>query len=38
MRFDYRLKPGPVTQSNALAIMRAVGLDIPIAEPPDPGA
>ncbi|MDA1093112.1 MAG: DNA mismatch repair protein MutS [Acidobacteria bacterium] len=29
MRFDYRLKPGPVTRSNALAIMRAVGLDIP---------
>ncbi len=28
MRFDYRLKPGPVTRSNALAIMRAVGLDI----------
>ena len=27
MRFDYRLKPGPVTRSNALAIMRAVGLD-----------
>ena len=29
MRFDYRLKPGSVTRSNALAIMRAVGLDIP---------
>ena len=29
MRFDYRLKPGPVARSNALAIMRAVGLDIP---------
>ncbi len=28
MRFDYRVKPGPVTRSNALAIMRAVGLDI----------
>ena len=28
MRFDYRLKPGPVTRSNALEIMRAVGLDI----------
>ena len=38
MRFDYRLKPGPVTRSNALAIMRAVGLDIPVAEPPDPEA
>jgi DNA mismatch repair ATPase MutS len=26
MRFDYRVKQGPVTRSNALAIMRAVGL------------
>ena len=24
--FDYRLKPGPVTRSNALELMRAVGL------------
>ena len=29
MRFDYRMKPGPVTRSNALALMRAVGLDVP---------
>ncbi len=29
MRFDFRLKTGPVTRSNALAIMRAVGLDLP---------
>jgi len=28
MHFDYRVKPGPVTKSNALALMRAVGLDI----------
>jgi hypothetical protein len=28
MHFDYRLKPGPVTRSNAIALMRAVGLDI----------
>jgi DNA mismatch repair ATPase MutS len=28
MRFDYRTKPGPVTHSNALALMRAVGLDV----------
>ena len=28
MHFDYRLKPGPVTRSNALAIMRAVGLTV----------
>jgi DNA mismatch repair ATPase MutS len=26
--FDYRLKPGPVTRSNALELMRAVGLPI----------
>ena len=29
MRFDYCLKAGPVTRSNAIAIMRAVGLDRP---------
>ena len=28
LHFDYRMKPGPVTRSNALALMRAVGLDI----------
>jgi hypothetical protein len=28
MRFDYRMKAGPVTRSNAIALMRAVGLDI----------
>jgi hypothetical protein len=28
IRFDYRLRPGPVTHSNAIALMRAVGLDI----------
>jgi DNA mismatch repair ATPase MutS len=28
MRFDYRMRPGPVTRSNALALMRAVGLDV----------
>jgi DNA mismatch repair ATPase MutS len=28
MRFDYRVKPGPVTKSNALALMRAVGLEV----------
>jgi hypothetical protein len=26
--FDYRIKPGPVTRSNALALMRAVGLEV----------
>ena len=28
MHFDYRMKPGPVTRSNAIALMRAVGLDV----------
>jgi hypothetical protein len=28
IRFDYRMKPGPVTRSNALALMRAVGLSV----------
>ncbi len=28
MRFDYRLQTGPVTRSNALALMKAVGLDV----------
>jgi hypothetical protein len=28
MRFDYRVKPGPVTKDNALALVRAVGLDV----------
>jgi hypothetical protein len=28
MRFDYRLKSGPVARSNALALMRAVGLEV----------
>ena len=29
IRFDYRMKPGPVTRSNAVALMRAVGLNVP---------
>ena len=28
MRFDYRMRPGVVHHSNALALMRAVGLDV----------
>jgi DNA mismatch repair ATPase MutS len=28
--FDYVMKPGPVTRSNAIALMRAVGLDVPL--------
>lgn len=30
IRFDYRMKTGPVTRSNAVALMRAVGLDVPV--------
>ena len=30
IRFDYRMKAGPVTRSNAVALMRAVGLDVPL--------
>jgi hypothetical protein len=34
LHFDYRMKPGPVTRSNALALMRAVGLEVtPEASP-----
>ena len=29
LAFDYRLRPGTVTRSNALALMRAVGLPVP---------
>jgi DNA mismatch repair ATPase MutS len=36
MHFDYRVKPGPVTKSNALALMRAVGLDVDDAGSPPP--
>ena len=32
--FDYRVKPGPVTRSNAIALMRAVGLDVTAAGSP----
>jgi len=28
MLFDYRLQPGVVRNSNALALMRAVGLEV----------
>jgi hypothetical protein len=36
LQFDYRVKPGPVTHSNAIALMRAVGLDVADAEVADP--
>ena len=28
MTFDYKLRPGVVTKSNALTLMRAMGLDV----------
>ena len=28
IRFDYRVKPGPVTRSNALALIHSVGLEL----------
>ena len=28
MTFDYHLRPGVVTQSGAIALMRAVGLEV----------
>ena len=28
MIFDYRMRPGVVNHSNALALMRAVGLEV----------
>ena len=33
MVFDYRIRPGVVEHSNALALMRAVGFDVVFAEP-----
>ncbi len=35
LTFDYRMKDGPVTRSNALALMRAVGLDVASPRQPD---
>jgi len=32
MTFDYKLRPGPVTSGNALRLMRAVGLLVPLEE------
>jgi hypothetical protein len=37
MTFDYRLRDGTVQSSNALRLMRAIGLDVPLeARPPAP--
>jgi DNA mismatch repair ATPase MutS len=33
MCFDYRMKPGPVSTSNALRLMRMVGIDVPGLDP-----
>jgi hypothetical protein len=30
MTFDYRLRPGPVTEGNALRLMRGLGIDVPL--------
>jgi len=35
IRFDYKMRPGVVQTSNALALMRAVGLDVPEERPAD---
>jgi DNA mismatch repair ATPase MutS len=32
IHFDYLMRPGVITRSNALALMRAVGLDVPEAD------
>ena len=36
IRFDYRMRPGPVTRSNALALMQAIGLRVPLPRGPSP--
>ena len=38
MQFDYRMKPGPVTRSNAIALMRAVGLEVEEEEEEEEGS
>lgn len=35
IRFDYTLKPGQVASTNALRLMRAVGIEIDLTEPRD---
>jgi hypothetical protein len=37
IHFDYRMRPGVITRSNALALMRAVGLDVPAPDDGGPG-
>ena len=34
MTFDYRLREGPVSEGNALRLMRRIGLEVPEAPPP----
>ena len=36
MSFDYRCRPGRATHGNALALMRAVGLDVAVADDREP--
>ena len=33
LQFDYQLRPGPIQTTNALRMMRAVGIDVEIVEP-----
>ena len=33
MSFDYKVRPGPVSTGNALRLMRALGLDVPLEDP-----
>ena len=34
MRFHYRLRPGPVTSTNALRLMRSIGLEVDVDADP----
>jgi DNA mismatch repair ATPase MutS len=36
MVFDYRLRPGPVSEGNALRLMRRIGLEVPEPAGPAP--
>lgn len=33
LHFDYQLRPGPIQSTNALRLMRAVGIDVELVEP-----
>ena len=38
MMFDYQLRPGVVRRSNALELMRLIGLGEPVDSSPEPEA